>query len=68
MNNVYNASKLLVEVAKRVECPRCNGRGGCTSDRGDPCICKGKGEVWMSTTGSGWYRVVGERLERSQLW
>lgn len=71
-SKVVNHSRLLVERAERVRCPRYGGSGGisCDARAGVDCFaCAGKGETWRSVTGSGWLRPIGARLESgSVLW
>lgn len=61
---VWNADRQCYEPADARPCPLCGGSGQLD---GRKCwVCKGKGEVVMSTTGSGWYRGRKSRSEASK--
>lgn len=66
MSKVYNKSKLLVEKAEKVTCPRCKGYGGCYRTDEKCWLCNGLGKLWKSK--SGWTRALYQRLGNSQLW
>jgi len=52
---IMNHSKVMMESAKMMECPRCKGHGSCIYDD-DPCVmCNGWGKLWM--TESSWYQA-----------
>ena len=54
---VYNKSKEMWERAVKASCPRCEGFGGTSADKGESCsFCKGRGILWKSA--NGWLRAL----------
>lgn len=55
---VFNHSRLMMEPATEMECPRCKGHGATHKDalNGTDCdLCGGDGRV-VGNKDSGWYR------------
>lgn len=70
MGMVYNKSKERFETAKKGKCPRCKGFGGVfgEDDDGKCYLCRGEGELWISTLGTGWTRADHQRASESRLY
>jgi len=65
---VWNKSKVKAEPAILTYCPRCKGFGANVGDENGCHICRGRGRVWLSTSGSGWTRPLWARIQKSQLY
>lgn len=72
MSLVWNKDRERYENASCKPCPRCNGFGAISSDKGGPCdMCRGYGRVMMSSVGSGWYRPMYTRKNdwsQARIW
>jgi len=69
MSKVYNRSKEIYEDARQDTCPRCKGFGGLHTDDEFGCpLCNGKGILWVAKSGSGWTRIMFDRMEHSTLY
>lgn len=71
---VYNKSRMMAESAIKSRCPRCKGFGAIfpadfANGGKEYCyLCGGKGELWISESGSGWTRPIGGKSDQSSLY
>lgn len=63
---VYNKSKLIMEIATNKKCPRCKGFGLVTKDIDNCYLCNGHGRLWISE--NGWTRPFYSFMNDSKLY
>jgi len=68
MSKVHNRSKEIYEDARQDACPRCKGCGRIHGEDERCPLCNGKGILWVAKSGSGWTRIMFDRMEHSTLY